>query len=69
MICHFVYWAVLGDFNSMKLDDFHQNALLITLVKRLDEFEVNVMDSLMQLARKREGESEENFTRTKLKEN
>ena len=32
IMAHFVYWAVLGEFNKLDLDAFHQKSLLINLV-------------------------------------
>jgi len=33
LMCHFVYWSVFGNFNSLYLDNYHQKSLLTTLLK------------------------------------
>ena len=40
---HFVYWAVLGNFNNLPLDDYHMKQLFISMLQCISAIELDFM--------------------------
>lgn len=40
---HFVYWSVLGNFNSLPLDDYHMKQLFISMLQCVSSIEIKFL--------------------------
>ena len=43
VVAHFVYWSVLGTFNSMPIDSYHMECLFTTVMDHLDEIKREII--------------------------